>query len=138
MNDPTNPLGYSFSKARLTRDWSYPLKRSLLDRALIEAGVTGVSHVTYLLDTRPLSHPHRPPLSVTYLGHDGRCMIEVRSVPSESRLSVADELAKVLADVAQWIASIDDQVPTWRSEWHQIHAIFTADGLRLADDLPSA
>jgi hypothetical protein len=138
MNDPTNPLGYSISKDRLRPGWSYPVKRSLLDRALIEAGVTSVSNVTYVLDTRPLSDPHRPPLSVTYLGMAERCMITVRSVPAESRLSVADALAKRLGDVAQWIASVNDRTPTWRSEWHQIHAILTVDGVRLTDELPPA
>ena len=100
--------------------------------------MTSVSHVTYELDMRPLTDPHRPPLSVTYLGSAGRCMIHVKSVPSESRLGVANALAKLLGDVAQWIASIDDRTPTWRSEWHEIHAVLTADGVRLAEDLPPA
>lgn len=116
MDDPINPLGYSVSKDRLTRGWSYPLKRSLLDRALTEAGVSNVSSVTYVLDTRPLSDPHRPPLSVTHMGLAGRCTITVRSVPSESRLGVAEALTDLLGDIARWIAGVDDREPTWRSQ----------------------
>ncbi len=39
MPDDREPLDYPFTKARLPKGWSYPLKRSRLDLALLEAGV---------------------------------------------------------------------------------------------------
>jgi hypothetical protein len=135
--DPTNPLGYEFSKDRLTRGWSYPVKRSHLDRALIEAGISAVSHVTYNLDTRSLSDPHRPPLAVAYMGSP-RFMIFVKSVPSDVQPNVAQALEERLSDVAEWMASIHDRPPTWRSEWHTLRVILTGDGLQLAEDPPPA
>lgn len=41
------PLEYGFDKAKLPRGLSFPLGRSVLDRALEQAGVTGVHCVYY-------------------------------------------------------------------------------------------
>src|SRR5436190_23607763 len=47
------PPDYRFTKARWARGWSYPLKRSDLDRALAKAEAS-VASVNYKLDMAPL------------------------------------------------------------------------------------
>jgi hypothetical protein len=142
MSDARDPVAYSFSKDRLAKGWSYPMKRSALDHALFEAGATSVASVTFSRDTRPLSHPHRPPLSVQYHGENapyamaGCCVISVKSVPSESRFIIAEALATRLGDVARWIANIVEQTPTWRAEGHGLLATVIGGELRLEEELP--
>jgi hypothetical protein len=129
MSSDRGVLDYSFSKDRLSKGWSYPVKRSKLDEALTEAGVSSVCSVGYTRDDRPLSDPHRPPLEVQYHGEEvpyaiaGLCVISVKSVPSESRHAIATALEERLADIARWIAGIPERDPTWRAESHSLAAI---------------
>ncbi len=133
MDAATEPLAYSFRKDRLPRGWSYPLKRSRLDEALIDAGASIVAGVFYWLVMTPLSERGTGPLTVQYQGeamlgtHPGEVSVYVQSVPSDQRATVADGLAKVLGDVARWIVATKQRAPTWRTESHSLY-VAVVDG----------
>ena len=128
MDAAAESLVYSFRKDRLTRGWSYPIKRSRLDEALIDAGASNVAGVLYSLVMTPLPGRGTGPLTVQYQveavrgSQPGEVSIYVQSVPSDQRATVGDALAKVLGDVAGWIAATRSRAPTWRTESHSLYA----------------
>jgi hypothetical protein len=127
MDGAAQPLAYYLHKDQLARGWSYPLKRSRLDDALIEAGVSNVASVFYSLVMTPLSERGTNPLTVQYGGeavpstHPGDVSIFVQSVRSDQRATIADGLEKVLGDIARWIAATKQREPTWRTESHSLY-----------------
>jgi hypothetical protein len=133
MDAPTLPPDYGFHKDRLTRGWSYPLKRSLLDEALVSAGATNIAAVFYSLVMTPMDDRRAGPLTAHYHGDDTpshwaeQVSIYVETVPSENRREIADALLTVLGDVARWIAGTTEREPTWRAASHSLY-VFVDDG----------
>lgn len=133
MDAPALPPDYGFHKDRLTGGWSYPLKRSLLDEALVSAGATNIASVFYSLVMTPMDDRRTGPLTAQYQGDAmpshwaGRVSIYVQTVPSEIRREIADALLAVLGDVARWIAGTTEREPTWRAASHSL-SVFIDDG----------
>src|SRR3954451_24739511 len=119
------PPEYQFTKAQVPRGWSYPLKRSELDRALRKAEAT-VASVQYALDMTALDQRTYGTLIVTYYGAGvpygaaGQVWIYVRTVPWANRRTISESLVSVLDAVADWIAGIERRVPVWRDESHRL------------------
>jgi hypothetical protein len=110
-------LKYLYGKDKLPRDWSYPLKRSVLDAALRAAGVTGLFSVRYSYGgAKQLSRP----LHVQFDGDEprpfgpGAVSITVYAVPSGERSSVMAQLESSLAAVCNWIRRTETAPPAWR------------------------
>src|SRR4051812_36107368 len=107
MHEAAERIGYSFRKDPLARGWSYPVKRSRLDQALVAAGASNVAWVFYSLVMTPLGRRVNGPVAVLYRGESmpstpGEVLIFVQSVPSVERATVANGLENVLEDVARW------------------------------------
>src|ERR671916_847660 len=68
MHEAAESIDYFFRKDRLTRGWSYPLKRSRLDQALVEWGASNVASVFYSLVMTPLARRDNGPVAVVYNG----------------------------------------------------------------------
>ena len=99
-------LAYSFIKDKLPRGFSFPLKRSVLDAALLEAGIAGVSCVFYR---------HRKSgdivMDADYHGEGWRgwpatrlSSVCVYSVPSGERHAIEAHLvSEVLPRLVRWL-----------------------------------
>lgn len=135
-----DPLGYSFQKHRLAQGWSYPLKRSLLDQALVKAGALNVASVSYCLVMSALDERRTGTLIAQYRGAampgpgPGEVSIYVLSVPSIQRADVALGLANALAGVARWIYATEHREPTWRTESHGLHVTVVDGETTLRED----
>jgi hypothetical protein len=126
---------YGFSKDKLPKAFSYPLKRSLLDAALGEASVRdAVYSVRYVfgrgtgpttLDAMfvPESSPH---------AHDsvrGRSLITVWAVPNEERKACEDLLvADGLPKLCHWLSKSLNAGNVWRGTAHDL-ALVARDGV---------
>jgi hypothetical protein len=142
VDGASQPLAYYFHKDRLARGWSYPLKRSRLDDALVEAGASNVASVSYSLVMTPLSERGAHPLTVQYSGeavpstHPGDVSIYVQSVRSKQRAPIAGGLEKVLGDIARWIVATTQREPTWRTESHSLDVNVVEGEATLREDPP--
>jgi hypothetical protein len=120
---PSTRLSYDFNKGKTPRGASWPLRRSHLDTALVDAAVGDlVGIVYYWLGTR--WRDENPPLMwLRYHGtagsgfYAGRVAITVWAVPSTMRMEAESRmLATVLPDACAWIGEIRTRPATWRSE----------------------
>jgi hypothetical protein len=101
---------YEFiGKSRLTRGFSFPLKRSVLDAHLNDCGIKSVTGVAYCGP----ADDHRV-LGADYHGPRNRRMVHtlniwVNAVPSAIRHHVAQRLEKeLLAKLVDWINRLGD------------------------------
>jgi len=103
-------LEYAFDKAKLPRGLSFPLKRGVLDAALMEAGLSKVQSVYYW--QRQRGHIV---LRADYLGEGhrgwagaGRSAITVYAVPSSERQAVEQWLvSEVLPRMISWLGELE-------------------------------
>jgi hypothetical protein len=113
---------YPFSKDKIGRELSYPLKRSLLDSALHAASVypavysvryAGHRNSNVVLDTifTPEGKGH-PTVS-------GRCLVTVWAVPRQQRHATEQLLiAEGLPILCRWLAKTRSEGNVWRGTGH--------------------
>ncbi len=103
-------LAYGFDKAKLPRGLSFPLKRSVLDAALLKAGLSGIHCVYYWL--RQSGHVV---IRVEYCGEGrrawaaaGQASITVYAVPSADRQATeACLVSEVLPQMVCWLEALE-------------------------------
>jgi hypothetical protein len=128
-------MGYQFSQYKLPRGLSYPLKRSILDAALTEAGIQHIDSVGYF----------RTPdgnvvLSARYLGETkdrmaaGRAVLRVNAVPSASRSRVAELLkTRGLPALVRWLAELEAGGNAQRSMDHEFTVAVSGDNVTISE-----
>ena len=103
-------LGYRFSRSKVPRGFSYPMKRSVLDAAIAARGVHSVASVVFYFQRGPESI-----LTVTYTGEQndgilkpGTFSIWIYAVPSIERSTVQESIMRfVIPTALDWIVEID-------------------------------
>ena len=115
---------YSFSKNRIGRELSYPLKRSLLDSALHSADVYTTVHYVRYLGHRNSNVVLDASFSPEWRGHAttrGRCLITVWAVPSQQRHAAEQLLvAEGLPILCRWLAKTRSEGNVWRGTEHML------------------
>jgi hypothetical protein len=88
-------MTYAFSKQKLPKDYSYPLKRSYLDQALTAVDTSNLSGVNYVLG----QGNHGIVLRASFCSIDrkgwagaGRSALWIYAVPSSQRAAIESEL----------------------------------------------
>lgn len=109
---------YRFEKAKIPKGLSYPLKRSRLDKALIEFSINHIHFVYYCIK--------KPGCNITlqgdYCGEQrkgwyaaGMSSIHLYATPSEYRHEVAEAIEiEFLPKLMQWLSKIEQAGNTYR------------------------
>jgi len=125
-------MEYSFSKSKLPKGESYPLKRSLLDSALQQAGIKNVAIVSYLRNQRV-----DEVMRVDFLGEhtktavSGNASLTVYSVPKEQRAITESVLShEGLETIVKWLQKVETAGNTWRFADHHLVLEFSLQSLR--------
>ena len=129
-------MSYSFSKDKLPKGNSYPLKRSLLDRALEEANVKDLVFVYYLRMQRrdeiaraDFHGDHR-----TDYFASGKTSVTVYAVPGAERAVIESALSSEgLKAIVDWLAKAERAGNTWRAVDHRIVLEFASQSLVLSE-----
>ncbi len=115
---------YSFSKDKIDRKLSYPLKRSLLDSALQAASVYAVVYSVRYLGHRNSNTVLDANFNPEWKGHPtvrGRCLITVWAVPSRQRKAAEQLLiAEGLPILCRWLAKAGSEGNVWRGTEHRL------------------
>lgn len=122
-------LAYGFSKAKIQRGWSFPLKRSVLDASLMAAGVSRILSVTY--GQRQSGHVV---MWANYCGEGrrgwagaGLASIIVYAVPSTERQATEIALvSEALPRLVRWLSELESSGNTRRGVDQHFHATFEA------------
>jgi hypothetical protein len=129
-------LQYSFSKAKIPRGFSYPLKRSLLDAGLVSSSITQVFHVFYTM-----RHSGNIVMRADLLGEGhglasgGKVSVTLYSVPSREKHQIeALLLMDGLPRVCAWLERVQLAGNAWRAKNHSIVLEFAAGTLKISDD----
>ena len=109
-------MPYGFLKAKLWRGHSYPLKRSLLDAALLAGGVIDEVSFVHYNEWGRSWRVKLPTVRVSFIGedhkaapyyHPGSSSITVYAVPSAERKLAEDLLvSEGLPRVVRWLAKV--------------------------------
>jgi len=128
MNVSTEPMTlepYGFSKGKLRRGLSYPLKRSLLDSALQRASVYGAVYSVRYLENLALPlvlDAHF--VAVGSKWHStvvGRSLVSLHAVPSIKRHAVEGLIVtEALPALCEWLAGTQSEQDSWRAMPHSI------------------
>lgn len=115
---------YSFSKDRLPKTLSYPLKRSHLDSALQSAGVYDTVYSVRYVGRPYLNMVLHASFTPDRQGHPtvrGKSLITVRAIRSERR-HVAEQLLVVegLPILCRWLTKSRNEGNVWRSTEHTL------------------
>ena len=129
-------LQYSFSKAKIPRGSSYPLKRSLLDAGLVSSSITQVFHVFYFM-----RHSGNIVMRADFLGEGhgltsgGKVSITLYSVPSREKHQI-EALLKTegLPRVCAWVQQVQQAGNAWRTKNHSMVVEFAAGTLKISED----
>lgn len=117
-----------FSKAKLPRGMSFPLKRSVLDAALLEGGVTKLAMVYYNLGQRtsavtPIVFAEYTSEAERGWAAAGTSSIIVYAVPSAERHVMEMAIsATVLPALIRWLLQIEKAGSGPRAMRHQFSA----------------
>lgn len=126
-------MNYSFSKAKLPKGTSYPLKRSALDAALEQANVRGLVFVYYLKKQRTdevMRADYHGDHRRDYFA-SGETSVTVYSVPSTQRAVTESALLNEGVEViAKWLQKTETAGNTWRSTDHQLVLEFSSQSLK--------
>jgi len=125
-------MGYSFSKAKLPKGNSYPLKRSALDRALGQANVKDLVSVSYLRTQRP-----NEVMRADYHGDhrndyfaSGKTSVTIYSVHGEERAATESALLNEGVNaIVDWLVKAETAGSTWRAANHQLVLEFASQSL---------
>ncbi len=123
---------YSFSKDKIPKTLSYPLKRSLLDSALNSAGIyTSVWSVHYVGRRNSnvvLDAMFSPEQYSDYAS--GKTRIAVWAAPREQRKKIEQLIVtEGLPILCAWLCKTQTEANVWRGFGHTL--TFTSDGLTL-------
>lgn len=126
-------MDYSFSKHKLPKGASYPLKRSALDAALAQANVKDLVFVDYLRNQR-----RDEVMRADYHGNhrrgsfaSGKTAVTVYSVPSEQRAAVESCLLNEgVKAIVEWLEKTESAGNTWRSTDHRLVLEFSLQSLK--------
>jgi len=128
MKESTKPIvlePYWFSKGKLPRGLSYPLKRSLLDSALHEASVYDAVYSVRFLESPTV--PLLLDANFVSIGRNvhptvvGRSVISIHAVPSTKRHAVEELIvAEALPALCDWLAKTQNEENSWRGMPHSI------------------
>jgi hypothetical protein len=129
-------LQYSFSKAKIPRGSSYPLKRSLLDAGLVSSSITEVFHVFYVM-----RHSGNIVMRADFFGEGhgltsgGKVSVTLYSVPSRGKHEI-EALLKTegLPHVCAWLQRVQQAGNAWRAKNHSIVLEFAAGALKISED----
>ena len=127
---------YGFSKDKLPKAFSYPLKRSLLDAALNEASaMDAVYSVRYLFGRgrgpATIGALFSPERNGAHVSVSGKSLITVWAVPSAERKTCEDILiAEGLPILCRWLAQSSHAGNTWRSSAHDLSLVIHDGVLR--------
>jgi hypothetical protein len=115
---------YSFSKNKIPRGYSYPLKRSLLDECLDEAELTKIAIVHYCFNLKSDNLILRGAYSgEAHKGWAGAGLssIWLWAVRSEERKVIEAVLAnEALPALIDWLRKAGQEGNVWRAISHQI------------------
>ena len=115
---------YGFSKEKLPKGLSYPLKRSLLDSALRAASVYGAVYtVRYLAGRSPvvLDAQFVPVGRQVHSTVVGRCLITVWAVTSATRHHLEQQIVTIaLPQLCDWLAQSQTEDSAWRIMPHSV------------------
>jgi hypothetical protein len=103
-------LAYAFDKKKVPRGLSFPLKRSVLDAALLEAGVSRIHGVYYWL-----RHNSQIVMRADFCGEGrrgwaaaGLTSLTVYAVPSAQRQATEAALvSEVLPQMVRWLKGLE-------------------------------
>ena len=116
---------YSFSKDKIGRELSYPLKRSLLDSALHSAAVYATVYSVRYLGHRNSNGVLGASFTPEWSGHPtvrGRCLITVWAVPRQQRHAAEQLLvAEGLPILCRWLAKTRSEGNAWRGTEHMMN-----------------
>ena len=119
---------------------SYPLRRSILESALSEAGVTKVDLIYFLragIQTWQGPGPCEV-LDVLYRAetrdHPDRLEVRIHAVPSDHRASVEGALLSRLPEVARWIAELEMGENVRRGADHRYRIEWSEQSLVVSED----
>ena len=128
MNESTEPMTldpYWFSKGKLQRGLSYPLRRTLLDSALHKAAVYGAVYSVRYLESPAI--PLVLDASFVSIGRKvhptvvGRSLVSIHAVPSIKRKAVEELIvAEALPILCEWLAKTQSAGNSWRGMPHSI------------------
>jgi hypothetical protein len=126
-------MGYSFSKDKLPKGTSYPLKRSVLDRALEQANVNDLVIVSYLITQR-----RNEVMRADYHGNhrrdyfaSGKTSVTIYSVAGEQRAATESALLNEgVKAIVEWLVKAETSGNTWRAVDHQLVLEFSLQSLR--------
>jgi hypothetical protein len=129
-------MNYSFSKAKLPKGASYPLKRSALDAALEQVNVKDLVIVYYLRSQR-----RDEVMRADYHGNhrrdyyaSGKTTVTVYSVPSAQRAVTESALLNEgVKAIVEWLEKTETAGNTWRSADHQLVLEFSLQSLKTAE-----
>lgn len=114
-------LDYGFHKNPIPSGWSYPLKRSVLDAALVEAGLTEIFTVSYIVFVGSMQGQRYSRLmDVVWNGlagsnfASGLFSITVGAIPAAERHVTSQALESALPDICAWMQRALESPPTWR------------------------
>ena len=130
-NNPPFNVKYGFSKSKIPKGMSYPLKRSMLDAALDEAGIFRLHMVYYFL-----RQSGQNVMRADYAGESrqaaaaGRSSVTVYAVPSDERKQTESLiLATGLPRVCQWLKNIENGGDGLRSKDRHLVIEYAGDKL---------
>ncbi|MFL6314133.1 MAG: hypothetical protein ACJ71W_18695 [Terriglobales bacterium] len=131
-------LQYSFSKAKIPRGSSYPLKRSLLDAGLVSSSITEVFHVFYFM-----RHSGNIVMRADFMGEGhgfsqfsaGKISLTVYAVPSQEKHAIETLLVKGgLPCVCAWLQRVQQAGNAWRAKNHSLVLEFAGGTLKASED----
>lgn len=113
------------SRDKIPKGWSYPLKRSALDAAIVAANLTSVASVYFVFRSHGSIF-----LSVMYTGEQhrqqrgaGTCSVWIYSVPSQTRKAYESAiLSALLPAMTRWIEKLEQAGNVRRAVDHQWNA----------------
>jgi hypothetical protein len=128
---------YTFSKAKLPKELSHPLKRSLLDAALRSASIYGtVWFVRYLgrQNGKTVLDAHFSPEQYDNFA-SGKVMITVWAVPANERHVTENLLLNQgLPSLCRWLASSQSEGNVWRGSRHSLTFERAGETLRCVEE----
>lgn len=129
-------MQYSFTKSKIKRGLSYPLKRSLLDSALENSSIGVVALVFYFM-----RHGGNIVMRADFMGEGhgvtlgGNASVTLYSVPSKEKHQIQALLVtEGLARVCGWLQRVEQAGNTWRAKNHSIVLEFVAGALKISEE----
>jgi hypothetical protein len=130
-------MEYAFSKDKLPKQLSYPLKRSFLDKVLEESGTKRIEWVSYyiraggnvVIRANFIGEAHKTPTI-------GKIGLTIYAIPTLEKRRVEELLIeKGLPKFIDWLKKIEVAGEGWRSKTRLFEIHFENDELSFAETL---